>query len=63
MKFLDAINGYKTYIQLFAIMILAIGSANFGWQVPEMVYMMLGLGSAVTAKMKLDAVAEAMKKK
>ncbi len=63
MGILNALNGYKTYIQLIAMSILAVGQAQFGWMVPDIVYMLLGLGSAATAKMKLDAVNEAMSKK
>lgn len=62
-EFMKNMDGYKTKLQLLAMMILGTGAEYWAWNIPEFVYMVLGLGAAATAKHKMDAIYASLKKK
>lgn len=61
LKVLDFAKGYKTYLILTAIVILALVEQYTAIVIPEIVYNGLGLGAGVTAKMAIDRMANTVK--
>lgn len=56
MGIFKAVDGYKTYIQLFVMLILLVLEEFTAVQIPVLVYQMIGIGAGITAKMKIDAI-------
>ncbi len=60
--FFDKMAGFKTYLILVGMMILAAVEQFTGVQIPTFVYEFMGLGAGVTAKMAIDRMADDVKK-
>ena len=60
---MEQIKGFKTYILLGAMMILAAVEQFTGVTIPSIVYEVMGLGAGVTAKMAIDRMASEIGKK